>query len=106
MDTLGLDFSDDSLRETLRRVAKIYVKEMFNGLNPANRPEAWTFNNNDDYSDVVIEKIIQENSFCEHHFLPYIDNAHVAYISKGKVIGLSKINRLYSHLFWIIEELP
>lgn len=85
---------------------QMYVKEMFNGLNPANRPEAWIFNNNDNYSDVVIEKIIQENSFCEHHFLPYIGNVHVAYISKGKVIGLSKINRLYSHPFWIIEELP
>jgi len=91
MDTLGLDFSDDSLRETLRRVAKIYVKEMFDGLNLANRPEAWTFNNNDDYSDVVIEKIIQENSFCEHHFLPYIDNAHVAYISKGKTSVFQKL---------------
>jgi GTP cyclohydrolase I len=72
----------------------MYVKEVFNGLNPANRPEARTFNNNYDYSDVVIEKNIQVNSFCEHHFLPFIGKAHVAYISKGKVIGLSKINRL------------
>ena len=97
MDILGLDLTDDSLKGTPRRVAKMYVKEVFNGLNPANRPEARTFNNNYDYSDVVIEKNIQVNSFCEHHFLPFIGKAHVAYISKGKVIGLSKINRLVDY---------
>lgn len=70
---------------------QMYVKEMFNGLNPANRPEAWIFNNNDNYSDVVIEKIIQENSFCEHHFLPYIGNAHVAYILKEKSSVFQKL---------------
>jgi len=97
MHTLGLDLTDDSLKGTPRRVAKMYVKEVFNGLNPANKPEARTFNNNYDYSDVVIEKNIQVNSFCEHHFLPFIGKAHVAYISKGKVIGLSKINRLVDY---------
>ena len=97
MDILGLDLTDDSLKGTPRRVAKMYVKEVFNGLNPANRPEARTFNNNYDYSDVVIEKNIQVNSFCEHHILPIIGKAHVAYISTGKVIGLSKINRLVDY---------
>lgn len=97
MKTLGLDLTDDSLKGTPKRVAKMYVKEVFNGLNPANKPEARTFNNNYDYSDVVIEKNIQVNSFCEHHFLPFIGKAHVAYISKGKVIGLSKINRLVDY---------
>jgi len=94
MDILGLDLTDDSLKGTPRRVAKMYVKEVFNGLNPANRPEARTFNNNYDYSDVVIEKNIQVNSFCEHHFLPFIGKAHVAYIPQGKVIGLSKVARI------------
>ena len=97
MKTLGLDLTDDSLKGTPKRVAKMYVKEVFNGLNPANKPEARTFNNNYDYTDVVIEKNIQVNSFCEHHFLPFIGKAHVAYISKGKVIGLSKINRLVDY---------
>ena len=97
METLGLDLTDDSLRGTPYRVAKMYVKEIFQGLNPKNRPEARTFSNGYDYSDMVIEKNIQVTSFCEHHFLPFIGKAHVAYISKGKVIGLSKINRLVDH---------
>lgn len=97
METLGLDLTDDSLRGTPYRVAKMYVKEIFEGLNPANRPEARTFSNGYDYTDMVIEKNIQVTSFCEHHFLPFIGKAHVAYISKGKVIGLSKINRLVDY---------
>lgn len=97
METLGLDLTDDSLRGTPHRVAKMYVKEIFQGLNPKNRPEARTFRNGYDYSDMVIEKNIQVTSFCEHHFLPFIGKAHVAYISKGKVIGLSKINRLVDY---------
>jgi GTP cyclohydrolase I len=97
METLGLDLTDDSLRGTPQRVAKMYVKEIFQGLNPKNRPEARTFSNGYDYSDMVIEKNIQVTSFCEHHFLPFIGKAHVAYISKGKVIGLSKINRLVDY---------
>lgn len=97
MDTLGLDLTDDSLKGTPQRVAKMYVKEIFKGLNPNNRPDARTFNNGYAYSDMVIEKNIQVTSFCEHHFLPFIGKAHVAYISKGKVIGLSKINRLVDY---------
>lgn len=97
METLGLDLTDDSLKGTPYRVAKMYVKEIFNGLNPKNRPIARTFSNNYEYADMVIEKNIQVTSFCEHHFLPFIGKAHVAYISKGKVIGLSKINRLVDH---------
>jgi GTP cyclohydrolase I len=97
METLGLDLTDDSLKGTPYRVAKMYVKEIFQGLNPKNRPEARTFSNNYDYADMVIEKNIQVTSFCEHHFLPFIGKAHVAYMSKGKVIGLSKINRLVDY---------
>ncbi len=97
MHTLGLDLTDDSLKGTPYRVAKMYVKEIFNGLDPKNRPDARTFNNHYDYSDMVIEKNIQVTSFCEHHFLPFIGKAHVAYISTGKVIGLSKINRLVDY---------
>ncbi len=97
MHTLGLDLTDDSLKGTPYRVAKMYVKEIFNGLDPKNRPEARTFSNHYDYRDMVIEKNIQVTSFCEHHFLPFIGRAHVAYISTGKVIGLSKINRLVDY---------
>lgn len=97
MHTLGLDLNDDSLKGTPHRVAKMYVKEIFHGLNPANRPDARTFSNHYDYTDMVIEKNIQVTSFCEHHFLPFIGKAHVAYISKGNVIGLSKINRLVDY---------
>ena len=97
METMGLDLTDDSLKGTPYRVAKMYVKEVFHGLNPKNRPEARTFSNAYDYGDMVIEKNIQVNSFCEHHFLPFIGKAHVAYISKGKVIGLSKSNRLVDY---------
>ena len=97
MHTLGLDLNDDSLKGTPYRVAKMYVKEIFNGLDPKNRPEARTFSNNYDYNDMVMEKNIQVTSFCEHHFLPFIGKAHVAYIASGKVIGLSKINRLVDY---------
>ncbi len=97
MHTLGLDLTDDSLKGTPYRVAKMYVKEIFNGLDPKNRPDARTFSNHYDYSDMVIEKNIQVTSFCEHHFLPFIGKAHVAYISTGNVIGLSKINRLVDY---------
>lgn len=97
MHTLGLDLTDDSLKGTPYRVAKMYVKEIFGGLDPKNRPEARTFSNNYDYNDLVMEKNIQVTSFCEHHFLPFIGKAHVAYIASGKVIGLSKINRLVDY---------
>lgn len=97
MHTLGLDLTDDSLKGTPYRVAKMYVKEIFNGLNPALKPEARQFNNHYDYSDMVIEKNINVISFCEHHFLPFLGKAHVGYFSSGKVIGLSKINRIVDY---------
>lgn len=94
METLGLDLTDDSLRGTPRRVAKMYVQEIFKGLNPDNKPVARTFENKYKYSEMLIEKNITLNSTCEHHFLPIVGHAHVAYISNGSVIGLSKINRI------------
>ena len=97
MKTLGLDLTDDSLKGTPYRVAKMFVKEIFSGLNPANKPDAKKFGNNYAYTDMVLEKNIQVTSFCEHHFLPFIGKAHVAYMSTGKVIGLSKINRLVDY---------
>ncbi len=98
MHTLGLDLTDDSLQGTPYRVAKMYVKEIFQGLNPKNKPVARQFNNNYDYKGMVVEKNIQVTSFCEHHFLPFLGKAHVAYISSGKkVIGLSKINRIVDY---------
>jgi len=97
MHTLGLDLTDDSLKGTPYRVAKMFVKETFKGLDPKNKPDARTFNNHYDYTDMVIEKNIRVSSFCEHHFLPFIGKAHVAYMSTGKVIGLSKINRLVDY---------
>lgn len=108
METLGLDLTDDSLKGTPYRVAKMYVKEIFSGLNPKNKPDARTFDNDYAYRDMVIEKNIRVSSFCEHHFLPFIGKAHVAYMSTGKVIGLSKINRLvsyYSHRPQVQERL-
>ena len=97
MDVLGLDLSDDSLSGTPRRVAKMYVQEIFKGLNPAARPEARTFDNKYRYNEMLVEKNITLNSTCEHHFLPIIGRAHVAYISSGQVIGLSKINRIVDY---------
>ncbi len=94
MDTLGLDLSDDSLKGTPYRVAKMYVKEIFAGLNPENRPKISVFDNKYQYNKMLIEKNITLTSFCEHHFLPINGFAHVAYVSTGKVIGLSKINRI------------
>ncbi len=108
METLGLDLTDDSLKGTPYRVAKMYVKEIFSGLNPKNRPDARTFDNDYHYRDMVIEKNIRVSSFCEHHFLPFIGKAHVAYMGTGKVIGLSKINRIvnyYSHRPQVQERL-
>jgi len=97
MKTLGLDLEDDSLKGTPYRVAKMYVKEIFGGLDPKNKPVAKQFNNNYEYGDMVVEKNIEVSSFCEHHFLPFIGKAHVGYISSGKVIGLSKINRIVDY---------
>ena len=91
---LGLDLDDDSLRGTPHRVAKMYVKEIFKGLNPANKPKASLFENKYQYKQMLVEKHISFYSNCEHHFVPIIGKAHVAYISSGKVIGLSKLNRI------------
>lgn len=97
MDTLGLDLTDDSLKGTPYRVAKMYVKEMFHGLDPSKKPNAKTFDNKYQYGDMLVEKNIKLYSACEHHFLPIIGKAHVAYISTGRVIGLSKINRIVQY---------
>jgi GTP cyclohydrolase I len=97
MDLLGLDRTDDSLQGTPKRVAKMYVKEIFSGLNPANFPDIKLFENKYKYQEMLVEKNILFYSNCEHHFVPIIGKAHVAYISSGKVIGLSKINRIVQH---------
>lgn len=97
MDTLGLDLKDDSLRGTPHRVAKMFVKEIFQGLNPDNKPKISVFENKYNYGEMLVEKNITVNSTCEHHFLPISGKAHVAYISSGKVIGLSKINRIVDY---------
>jgi GTP cyclohydrolase I len=94
---LGLDLNDDSLKGTPERVAKMYVKEIFSGLNPANKPIAKLFENKYKYEEMLVEKEITFYSNCEHHFVPIIGKAHVAYYSSGKVIGLSKINRIVQY---------
>ncbi len=97
METLGLDLTDDSLRGTPLRVAKMYIDEVFSGLDPANKPASTLFDNKFNYNEMVVEKEITFYSHCEHHFVPIIGKAHVAYISSGKVIGLSKINRIVQY---------
>lgn len=97
MEILGLDLTDDSLAGTPRRVAKMYVKEVFSGLNPKNKPIARLFENKYKYDEMLVEKDITFYSHCEHHFVPIFGKAHVAYISSGKVIGLSKINRIVQY---------
>jgi GTP cyclohydrolase IA len=97
MNILGLDLSDDSLKGTPRRVAKMYVKEIFSGLNPDNKPSMTLFENKYRYNEMLVEKDISFYSNCEHHFVPIFGKAHVAYISTGKVVGLSKLNRLVQY---------
>lgn len=97
MHTLGLDMTDDSLRGTPKRVAKMFVKEIFGGLHPEAAPTASTFENKYKYSEMLVEKNIVLYSTCEHHFLPIVGKAHVAYISNGNVIGLSKLNRIVEY---------
>ncbi|MBS1489386.1 MAG: GTP cyclohydrolase I FolE [Bacteroidetes bacterium] len=97
MLTLGLDLNDDSLNGTPRRVAKMFVQEAFSGLNPANQPKARLFENKYQYDQMLVEKEITFFSHCEHHFVPIYGKAHVAYFSSGKVIGLSKINRIVQY---------
>jgi GTP cyclohydrolase I len=95
--TLGMDLTDDSLKGTPNRVAKMFVKEIFGGLNPAKKPKASTFDNNYKYGEMLVEKNIIVYSTCEHHLLPIIGRAHVGYISNGRVIGLSKMNRIVQY---------
>ena len=97
MEEMGLDLTDDSLSGTPYRVAKMYVKELFYGLNPVNKPKLSTFENKYGYKKMLVEQNITIDSACEHHFLPIIGYANVAYIPKDKVIGLSKINRLVDY---------
>ena len=97
METLGLDLSDDSLSGTPKRVAKMYVKEIFSGLNPSNKPSITLFDNKYQYDEMLVEKDITFYSNCEHHFVPIYGKAHVGYFSSGKVIGLSKINRIVQY---------
>ena len=97
MDVMGLDLSDDSLKGTPNRVAKMYIDEIFSGLNPANKPKVALFDNKYQYNQMLVEKNITFYSNCEHHFVPIIGKAHVAYISSGKVIGLSKLNRIVQY---------
>jgi len=94
---LGLDLEDDSLKNTPRRVAKMYVEEIFSGLNPNNKPSVTLFENKYQYSQMLVEKDIALYSMCEHHLVPIYGKAHVAYISNGEVIGLSKINRIVKY---------
>lgn len=97
MDVIGLDLTDDSLKGTPDRVAKMYIDEIFSGLNPANKPKIALFDNKYQYNQMLVEKNITFYSNCEHHFVPIIGTAHVAYISSGKVIGLSKLNRIVQY---------
>lgn len=97
METLGLDLSDDSLNGTPLRVAKMFVKELFGGLDPKKKPSASTFENKYKYGEMLVEKNITVYSTCEHHLLPIVGKAHVAYISNGTVVGLSKMNRIVDY---------
>ena len=97
METLGLDMTDDSLKGTPNRVAKMFVNEIFGGLLPENKPKASTFDNKYKYGEMLVEKNITVYSTCEHHLLPIVGRAHIAYISSGKVIGLSKMNRIVDY---------
>jgi GTP cyclohydrolase I len=97
VDELGLDLNDDSINGMPYRVAKMFVKEIFSGLDPENKPKISLFDNKYNYNKMLIEKNINLNSTCEHHFLPITGKAHVSYISSGKVIGLSKLNRIVKY---------
>lgn len=95
--TLGMDLTDDSLKGTPNRVAKMFVKEIFGGLNPGKKPSSSTFENKYNYGEMLVEKNITLYSTCEHHLLPIIGRAHIAYISNGTVVGLSKMNRIVDY---------
>ncbi len=95
--TLGMDLTDDSMKGTPNRVAKMFVKEIFGGLNPSKKPSSSTFQNHYKYGEMLVEKNITVYSTCEHHLLPIVGRAHVAYISNGTVVGLSKMNRIVDY---------
>jgi GTP cyclohydrolase I len=95
--TLGMDLTDDSLKGTPNRVAKMFVKEIFGGLNPNKKPSSSTFDNKYKYNEMLVEKNITVYSTCEHHLLPIVGRAHIAYISNGTVVGLSKMNRVVDY---------
>ncbi|WP_298536925.1 GTP cyclohydrolase I FolE [uncultured Algibacter sp.] len=97
MDVMGLDLTDDSLKGTPNRVAKMYIDEIFSGLNPKNKPQVALFDNKYQYNQMLVEKNISFYSNCEHHFVPIIGKTHIAYVSSGKVIGLSKLNRIVQY---------
>ena len=97
MEEMGLDMTDDSLKGTPHRVAKMFIKEIFYGLDPANKPKIAVFENAYHYDKMLVEANINFNSTCEHHFLPIIGKAHIGYVSSGKVIGLSKLNRIVDY---------
>lgn len=97
MDVMGLDLTDDSLQGTPDRVAKMYIEEIFSGLDPKNKPKMALFENKYQYNQMLVEKNITFYSNCEHHFVPIIGKAHIAYKSSGKVIGLSKLNRIVQY---------
>lgn len=108
MEEMGLDLTDDSLSGTPYRFAKMYVKELFYGLDPSNKPKLSTFENKYGYKKMLVEQNINIDSSCEHHFLPIVGHAHIGYLPTKKVIGLSKINRLvdyYSHRPQVQERL-
>lgn len=97
LETMGMDLTDDSLKGTPKRVAKMFVKEIFQGINPLNKPDISVFENKFKYNQMLVERDIKVNSTCEHHFMPIFGKAHVAYFSSGTVIGLSKINRIVDY---------
>ena len=97
LNILGMDLSDDSLKGTPRRVAKMFVNEIFSGLKPENKPKSSTFENKYKYGEMLVEKNITLYSTCEHHLLPIFGKAHLAYISNGTVVGLSKMNRIVDY---------
>jgi GTP cyclohydrolase I len=97
MYEMGMDMDDDSLQGTPHRVAKMFIQEIFSGLNPANKPKISVFDNSYHYDKMLVEANINFNSTCEHHFLPITGKAHIGYVSSGKVIGLSKLNRIVDY---------
>ena len=94
---MGMDMTDDSLQGTPHRVAKMFIQEIFSGLNPANKPKISVFDNSYHYDKMLVEANMSFNSTCEHHFLPIVGKAHIGYVSSGKVIGLSKLNRIVDY---------